>query len=350
MVGIINRALVGARNIVRNPTTQAAASNAIPIAQTLAVGAGAAFAFSNARDLYSARSTMAGQFQNEETFPSDLIQNDANRNFYMSFKFQAYEKRAINNSPFLRSNGTIRLPIPDNIRDNMSVSYSSPSLGPAVGAGLEAVAGTPSGSGALSLVSEAATATLAGAAAALVANNTGQAGQAAQAYYGIAVNQFQTVLFEKPEFKSHTFSWKFMPRDEAESTAAANIFRTFQYHMLPGVSEGAGLFFSYPSMVVISLYPSSQYLYRFKPCIVKNVSVNYAAASTPSFFKRTGAPTAMTMSIELQEIEYWTNKDFTEETFNQQAAIDSIITAENRRAAAAGTTSVARNTGNPGSL
>jgi hypothetical protein len=86
------------------------------------------------------------------------------------------------------------------------------------------------------------------------------------------------------------------------------------------VSSGAGLFFSYPSMVIVSLYPSSEFLYRFKPCIIKSVNVNYAAGNNPSFFKRTNAPTAMTLSIQLQEIEYWTNNDYTADRFNDQAA------------------------------
>lgn len=349
----------GAVNAIRaNPIR--AGVGAAGIAGIAAVGVGGYAAFTDASSLYNSRERMAGQFQQEEMFPSDLIQNDASRNFYMSFKFQAYEKRAINNSPFLRSNGTVRIPIPDNIRDNMSVTYGSTSFsgptGMAVGAGLESLAGSRGLTASAeptfdNYVSRAASAALdgaSGAAVGLADKFAGDAGKAAQAYFGVAVNPYQTVLFEKPEFKSHNFSWKFMPRDASESGTIRNIIRTFQYHMLPGVSEGVGLFFSYPSMVVISLFPSSDFLYRFKPCVIKSVNVNYGAAGAPSFFKTTGAPTTITMSIEMQEIEYWTNNDYSAAAFNDANAIDNFITAENRRAAIAGTTSVARNTGNPG--
>ncbi len=324
-----NPLLTAGRAFLSSPAAQVAGRYATPAIQTGIVAAGAAFAYGNAAELYRSRGALAAEFQREVTFPSDLIQ-DGIRPFYMSFKFQAYEKRAINNSPFLRSQGTIRLPIPDNIKDNMSVSYGTSSLGPAVGAGLESLVGTPQASGGdiastISNFTSRVANTISGAVQGAAANTlaTTGAGQAAQAYFGMAVNPYQAVLFEKPEFKTHSFSWKFMPRSEEETAAARDIFRTFQYHMSPGVSAGIGLFFSYPSMVIVSLYPSSEFLYRFKPCIVKSVNIDYSAGSSPSFFKRSQAPTAMAMNIELQEIEYWTNKDFTASSFNESAAIGS---------------------------
>lgn len=338
----------GAVNAVRANPVRAA----VGAAGIAAVGVGGTLALRDAASLYNSRESMAGQFQQEEMFPSDLIQNDAGRNFYMSFKFQAYEKRAINNSPFLRSNGTVRIPIPDNIRDNMSVTYGSSSLGPAVGAALEGAVGSGPiqgasvgetlanfGSATINTISSAAQ----GGFAQLVQREAGPAAQAASAYFGAAVNPYQTVLFEKPEFKSHNFSWKFMPRDASESGTIRNIIRTFQYHMLPGVSEGVGLFFSYPSMVVISLFPSSDFLYRFKPCVIKSVNVNYGAAGAPSFFKRTAAPTTITMSIELQEIEYWTNNDYSAAAFNETNALGAgLLSAPNNTMLSGGAPSTAR--------
>jgi len=304
---------------------------AIPALQTAGVALGGYLAFGDARELYNQRSAMAGQYQQLNMFPADLIQN--NRSFYMSFAFQKYEKRSINNSPFLRSEGTVRLPIPNNLKDNMNVSYGTPSLGSAVGAALETVVAAgqnqafESVSGALGAAVGTGLAALGGAAGAAIAN-TGP-GQAAQAYFGLAVNPFQTVLFEKPDFKKHSFSWRLIPKNEQESSLITNIVRTFQYHMSPGVGgEGAtapGLFFSYPSRVVVSLFPSSEFLYRFKPCVLQSVNVDYAPGSSPSFYKRSsGAPAAVNISISLLEIEYWTNKDFTSQSFNDEVALGNF--------------------------
>jgi len=313
----------------------------------LAAGA-AAFTVVDAGILYSRRSTMAGAYQNQLMFPSDLVQPNI-RNFYMSFNFQMYEKRSIANSPFLRSQGTVRLPVPKNIRDNSSVSYGTPTLSPVVGGVLEGIVGSsPTGSGFLgglgTIVDRAGGALAAGASgAAVMAAQAADAGTgilpAVSAYTGLAVNPYQTVLFEKPEFKTHDFSWELMPRDENESRIVRDIIRTFQFHMSPGVSDGAGLFFSFPSMVIVSLFPSSEFLYRFKPCVITSFSVNYASGSSPSFFKRTNAPASVTISLNLKEIEYWTNKDYDPNNptnvFDDDAALATNAARVTRNQAAA---------------
>lgn len=328
--------------MTRRPRPLTSSIPAQPTATSIPVGAlfqtavtaaivvgGGVLAFGSATDLYQNRGDRASQFQQELEFPIDLIQPQIDRNFYMAFKFMEYEKRSIQKAPFLRTRGSVRLPIPDNIKDNMSVSYTTPSLGSAVGAILDSMAGgTPSGTPETVIGQLGGTlgAGVAGLATKFVEGNANrQAVQGASNYFGMAVNPYQTVLFEKPEFKSHNFSWKIMPRNEQESNIARNIFRTFQFHMSPGISGaitgavggsgGSGLFFSYPSMVIVNLFPSSEFMYRFKPCVLKSVNVNYAAGSAPSFFKRTNAPTAMTISIQLQEIEYWTSDDFSGDKF-----------------------------------
>jgi hypothetical protein len=342
-------------NVVRAPVAQGGPSRGVAAAQTLAVagivGTGATLAIGSAVDLYRSRSAQANQFQNELLFPEDLVQS--NRSFYMSFSFMKYEKRSIQNSPFLRSEGTVRLPLPEGLRDNLSVTYGTPSLGPIVGAALDSVAGRQIAGGNIEQTVAGAAGALGGAllggvegAAASVLNSSGgglatQTGQAAQAYLGLAVNPYQTVLFEKPEFKTHNFSWKILPKTPKESDIARNIYRTFQFHASPGVSRGPGVFFSYPSMAIVSLFPSSEFLYRFKPCVIKSVSVNYAGAGAPSFFKRTDAPTAMTLSIQLQEIEYWTANDYTRISFSDRDAEANLFLAQQAaRAAATPLTSV----------
>jgi hypothetical protein len=277
---------------------------------------GAGFLTADAFQLMDRSRAMTGLYQRDITFPGDLIQS--NRDFYISFKFQQYEKRSITNSPFLRSSGGIRLPLPSNLKDNLSVSYNPAELGPSAGAGLESIVGeSPMPEGTIAAaVTLAERGFLAGASIvegrALEAAQKllGRGAEAASAYSGVAANPYQTILFKNPNFKKHNFSWKLMPRDEDESNKIRDLVRTFQFHMSPGVSRGPGLFFSYPSMVIVSLFPSSEYLYRFKPCVVETVDVNYAAGSGPSFFKRSQAPSAITLSIQLQEIEYWINDDY----------------------------------------
>jgi hypothetical protein len=313
----------------------------------LAAGAAAATAIPDAINLYRNATTAAGQFQNDIIFPNDLIQTD--RDFYISLKFMRYEKRSINTSPFLRNEGGIRLPLPESLRDNSAVSYGQPSLGPAVGAALDALTSERpevNESGFESVVGRLGGAVLSGtqgAGAEALQNAAPNVAAAASAYFGLAINPYQTVLFEKPQFKKHSFSWRLLPKTEKESDDVRNIIRTLQYHMHPGVSSNVGLFFSFPSRVIVSLYPASDFLYRFKPCVVESVNVNYAAGSSPSFFKRTNAPTAISISISLLEIEYWTNNDFTTQSFSDNFALGNFRTPENTAARISGNTSTERN-------
>jgi hypothetical protein len=320
---------------------------ASPYIQTAVIGAvavGAAFAISDAISLYNSRRDMAGQFQNQQEFPNDLTGVTP---FYMSFLFQTYQKRAIKDSPFLRSEGTIRLPIPDALKDTTSVNYGQQNLGQAVGAGLEAAAGASPTAGTVGTLFNVASYAAQGAALQAANQLSGDVGRAVSAYNGITLNPYQTILFEKPNFKTHSFTWKLTPKDANESNTIRNIIRTFQYHMLPGVSDDVGLFFSFPSMVTVSLFPSSEFLYRFKPCVIENMTVNYSPGSTPSFYRGTGAPTAVTITVNLKEIEYYTNKDFSAEAFNDTAALGLGTLGENIRARELGTISTERNnTGN----
>jgi hypothetical protein len=336
------------------------AVRASPYVQTAVVGAvvvGGGFALSDAVNLYSARRGMASQFQNQLQFPNDLTTTTP---FYISFGFQEYVKRSIQNSPFLRSTGSIRLPIPDALKDTTSVTYTPTSLGggaagQAAGAALESLSNQPRPTGLITAVTSgvrvAADAAKGAGAGALNSLTDGALGNAARAYSGVTLNPYQTILFERPEFKSHSFTWKLVPKDGNESGTIRDIVRAFQFHMLPGVSDGIGLFFSFPSMVTVSLFPSTEFLYRFKPCVISNVTVNYSPGPTPSFYRGTNAPTAVTITVDLKEIEYFTNKDFTAEQFNDDIAMNSyamqIANAENTQARISGNTSTERNnTGN----
>jgi hypothetical protein len=282
------------------------------VAAGVAVGAGAYLAYGDAQNLYNSRSEMANQFQQQSEFPGDLTSTGK---FYISFLFQEYVKRSIYNSPFLRSRGTIRLPIPDNLKDNTSVSYSAPDIDPLVGAALEQAAKNreETGSAISSFQSgvKIGTAALQGAGMEFIQGlQDTNAGKGIRSYLGLTINPYQTVLFERPNFKTHTFTWKLIPKNDIESGTIKNIISTFQYHALPGISDNLGLIFSFPSMVTVNLYPSNTFLYRFKPAVIESISVNYAPGSTPSFYRGTDAPTAVTITIQLKEIEYWTNKDY----------------------------------------
>ena len=256
-------------------------------------------------------------------FPEDLKID--NGSAYIDITFQSYKKNTQTQSQTVTSSGGLRLPLPTQLLDNKSVSYDHPSLGPFLGTAMGAFnkqnwssLTNESLSGALL---DLAKATGSGAVAAAASQaGEGALTNASSALTGTAFNPYQTVLFKTPNFRKHSFSWRFIPRNANESTMIKNIVNLFNSNLLPGISTNLGaLLFEFPSVLNIQLYPKQDFLYKFKPCVLESVSANFAPAQTPAFYGTTGAPAAVDLKIDLLEIELWTRNDYTVEIASIQA-------------------------------
>ena len=78
--------------------------------------------------------------------------------------------------------------------------------------------------------------------------------------------------------------------------------------MLPSTALGS-LLLNYPNIAILRLYPNDFFTYRFKPCAIAAVSVDYSGGGQPSFFEN-GAPTVINFTLQLKEIELWMQEDF----------------------------------------
>jgi len=304
----------------------------IPSASTLVNGIGVveagALAYNYNNNPNNSRE--ARYYMGNFVYPSDLVNADIGRSAYISFKFKQYERRSIFNAPFLRNTGGITLPLPSSLQDATSVNWNASSASAqsaAMGAAIEQVIapsegnrqGGSSNAFKASVIDKLINAGAAGAAsygASKISGALDGGGAQALALVGLAQNPFMTMLFQSPNFKSHSFSWLFAPRNADESQEIATIIEAFKFNMLPGLAAGtAGTFFSIPNIADISLFPANKYLYRFKPCAIKSVTADYAP-NGPSFFMDTFAPTHISLNIELQEIEMWTKEALTDVPIN----------------------------------
>jgi hypothetical protein len=299
-------------------------SKNLKAASAAAIGIGAAtFALNALSNLNAKRNASRGIGLGLQ-FPLDLVSPTSNRNYYMTFRFEQYRRRSIfDKTSFMSTGDSIILPIPNNLVDTQAVSWGEEGADPVIGAGIE---GMLKGGNNVSLANmESAMETAAAdglitagavqaarAAASAVGNKTGinvpidQFLQMA----GFAANPFLTLLFKSPAFKTHTFSWKLAPNNYEESIQLQKIISMFRKHMLPSTANSTGgTLLSYPDIVQVNLFPNEEFLYKFKPCIVESMSVNFAPTSSPSFFKDSNAPTEVQFSINLKEIEYWLQED-----------------------------------------
>lgn len=233
-------------------------------------------------------------------FPADLTKYE----YYMTFEFSKYDRPTIFNPIQFLPSGKIRLPIPTSIIDTMRVNYSEEELGPIMGAALENLkAGNGAG---------AVTGTLAGTGLSLTG---GPVRDPVLQMAGLAVNPFLTVMFKSPSFKRHAFSWRLSPNNPDESNKLKAIVDKFRYHSLPSLYNGfgghtGGTLLSYPDLTRPILNPDDRFTYKFKPCVIESLSINYAPGITPAFHDSTRAPESVEFQITLLEIEYWLKEDF----------------------------------------
>lgn len=252
----------------------------------------------------------------------------------MCFEFFEYQRRSIFRQPYRQAKNVIRLPVSKGITDKFVSTWEESSDDPFVGAMMEnLLSEADKGNAVLSAKNQnfdpallfGQLANLSGAGLAGGALKLGEVGMEGLSNflsinqakilqpYGMAINPFLTVLFKQPEFKRHVFSWKLIPRNPEEARIINAIIQNFKYHMLPDIANNtAGTILNYPNMVQISFYGLDNYLYRFKPCVIENIQMNYAPSSTGvSFFKGSqNVPTEIDFQISLLEIEYWTKLDF----------------------------------------
>lgn len=332
-----------------NPAQNAA--TAVRVVSNFVSGPGSAFvegagsALNNAATINDVRNTTA---QENITFPSDLLSGD--QKYYIQFRFQKYQKRSLAEQATKitvttqEGIGALQLPIPNQLNDTHLANYSDSNMtlnfggsagraaaGAIIEQGVRSYENTSQNSSILNRVVEAYknttgtdVATGAGsiAVSSLAAaglNAAANAGNVISALTGLTTNPFMSLLYNKPEFKTHQFSWRFIPRTPDESENIRKIIRTFQYHMLPTISQNY-ILFGYPSMAIITLAPSDTYLYKFKPCVITNFTANYAPGNTPSFYKGgKAAPAAVEISVNLKEIEYWTAESLATATGIQQS-------------------------------
>lgn len=204
--------------------------------------------------------------------------------------------------------GMIRLPIPESLRDVSEVKYTQEGI-----VSLSSVAGAISGntvSGGVSRLpfvgnfASSVINTVAG-----VADVAGRAGgvEELKARSGLAPNQMLTILLKGPEYKRHSFSWKMYPKNEKESKTIREIVNLFKACSRPGLG-GSRAFFTFPDIFELR-FTNPGFLFSFKPAVLETISVNYTPSGQPSFYRKTGAPDGIEMTLNFIELEYWLSEE-----------------------------------------
>jgi len=230
------------------------------------------------------------------------------------------------------SKGIIILPIPSNISDSNSVSYSEDKLD-----AVTAVAGqvalsvmetnfSPTfledvsrrvraslqNSGSTLGIDEAKNiylGNLATQAAGIAGIGNMSLDQLLARSEGKILNPNMELLFNGPTIRSFKFSFKFTPRSEPEAKQVKLIIGSLKRHMVP---QNPGAFLGTPNFFELRYRSGNEnhkFLNKFKQCVLENMSVNYTGENTYATYAD-GTPVSMIMDLTFKELEPIYNTDY----------------------------------------
>jgi hypothetical protein len=229
--------------------------------------------------------------------------------YYMSLNFQRYERPSPQMQAIFKRFKTIQLPIPRDLKENFDLDVNSKGMDPLAG-GL-ADLGVDVLRGAGSSAQGTMFAILYGTLAQKIGDTGALLGQA----LGAVPNPHMQAIFSGVELRTHTFQWTFAPRNRQESKNLKEIINEIKKNSLPEYSTTGTAALQYPPMVEIKLMPWGDDLIKFKKCLIKGVSVNYAPAGLPSFFASAPGdtekyPTMIQLELQMLETEIQTAADY----------------------------------------
>lgn len=255
------------------------------------------------------------------TYPQDIGK------YFIKFSFVSYYKEAALKVTKDEPTMVVIFPIPSNLNENFSVTYNDAKLGPVMGTafagGAKVLEGQIKSGGSVeslgNQISEAFGSTgrvvgesvYAAARDTLITNETLKAN--VDKATGLVPNPHLAAIFQDLSLRTHSFTFRFSPKNKQESDLLKKIIKTMKRRMLPGTglsSEAStGPLFSFPDVVNISFGPKDIEPYKIQKSVLESMTVNYAPNGTPAFFKD-GSPTDIEIGLTFKEIRVVTRNDY----------------------------------------
>ena len=135
---------------------------------------------------------------------------------------------------------------------------------------------------------------------------------------GIAVNQHMALVYEGPgEFREHTFSFTFWPKNHDSANQVEMIIKNFKKRMLPGGTQSVdtikSAFWGYPNLFTISFFVSRKEWepMRIYRSVLQSMTVDYMGAQGTVAFHigDTPHPVATKLDLTFKETVHVTNED-----------------------------------------
>ena len=228
--------------------------------------------------------------------------------------------------------GTVTLPIPGGISDNLSVQWSGQNMNAleaaaanvaltTIGEGFDA--GAQSAIDIVNTVSGNAGEVRTALANAFAGAASGTGGQLLTRTTGAVINPNLELLFGGPSLRTFSFKFKMNAREAAESKAILKIIRFFKQGGAPQKSP-SHLFLKSPHTFLIQYLHRGEgenpFMGRVKECALQSISVNYTPEGNYATFPD-GAMTSYELTLGFGELEPIFNSDYSELDGDQDTMI-----------------------------
>jgi hypothetical protein len=213
---------------------------------------------------------------------------------------------------------TIVLPIPGGIQDSNTVNWSGGNLNPlaeSIGSVMQAAlqgkdaAAETKRQAELVNVNDARSAIISKMTEGVLGNNG-----VMQRQFGTIINPNLELLFNSPELRTFSFSFKLSPRSKNEAVEVKKIIRNFKQAMSVKRSTSSFLLQSPHTFAISYIFQdrSHPYLNRFKECALISCNVNYTPEGNYMSFDDSNAPSMVSYQIDLtfQELEPLYDDDY----------------------------------------
>lgn len=217
--------------------------------------------------------------------------------------------------------GSIILPMPRNLQDGNSVNWGPDQMNALQAAGAGLIQGFLDDEGGERSMKQAMdnikTGLSAGsnqikdAISALTASQITGGGNILARTTGSVLNSNLELLFSGPALRTFNFTYKFTPREAAETAACKDIIRKFKKAMAARL-KGNAIFLHTPHVFFIDFFHKGQdhpFLNRIKPCALLNFGVSYTPDGAYATYED-GSPVAYELQFSFQELEPIYDKDY----------------------------------------
>lgn len=132
-------------------------------------------------------------------------------------------------------------------------------------------------------------------------------GEGGMKVFGTTPNPFTENIFKNVKYRSHSFTYKFVPKNEAEAKTVDSIVQLFKFYMLPNNSGNVGAnFFSFPYEFQI-IYSVSDTTFSLLPSVLETMNVTYSEGlASPKFFLADKAgkryPVSTSITLKFNEV------------------------------------------------